>query len=138
MRVPTALPRVLAALVCAVTVAACGSGSRQRFVATACGTSKVSIKTKLVLSDVAPIPRIRLRLGDAVKVVSSYHGNKMTYPTAHPVSAVCEISQDRDRYGNATVVYKIRRRGKILFASGFTHITPAMDTAMLGRVVVLR
>lgn len=138
MGMPTSLHRVLTALVCVVAVGACSSSSGGRFVATSCGTSKVAVNTKLVLSNVEPIPRLRLRLGDTVQVFSSYHGNKMTFPTAHPASAACEVSQHRDRYGNATVVYKPLRPAAIRFFSTYTQATNAAMPAMLGKVVVSR
>jgi hypothetical protein len=128
--------RLVTTLGCAVAVAACGSRSGDRRVATACGSAKVGVKAKLVLSNVSPPPRMHLSSGDAVQVLSSYHGNKMTFPTAHPVSAVCEVSQRRDSSGNATVVYELRRPATIRFFSTYTQATNAAMPAMLGKIVV--
>ncbi len=71
-----------------------------------------------------------------MEVFSRYHGNEMTFPTAHPARVVCELSQHRDRRGDATVVYKVLRPGKARFFSSFTHPTNAADPAMRGQIVV--
>ena len=84
-------------------LAGCGSGSDTRFVARSCTSAKTAAALKLVLSNVAPIRRVLGSEGAALEVVSSYHGNQMTFPTAHPSKAVCEISQHRSRDGTAMV-----------------------------------
>ncbi|MGO9900309.1 MAG: hypothetical protein ACLP0J_11575 [Solirubrobacteraceae bacterium] len=73
-----------------------------------------------------------------VEVVSRFGNQQMTFPLARPSSAVCELSQHRDSSGSATVLYGVLRARTITFFSGYTHITPAMDPAMLGRVTVTR
>jgi hypothetical protein len=89
-----------------------------------------------VLSDVAPAPRVRARRGAAIAVVSRYRGNEMTFPAAHPATAVCEVSRHRSRHGAATVTYKALRPATITFSSTYTHETQAMMPEMLGRLVV--
>ena len=91
-----------------------------------------------MLSDTSPLPRVSVPQGAAVEVLSSFESQQMTYPVAHPSTAVCELSRHRDRSGAATVVYRVLRARTILFISGYTHITAAMDPAMLGRVTVTR
>ncbi|HYB27330.1 MAG TPA: hypothetical protein VEF89_11995 [Solirubrobacteraceae bacterium] len=69
--------------------------------------------------------------------MSTYHGNEMAFPAAHPSAAVCEISEQRSRDGTATVVYKARRPGTVTFSSTYARVTEAMMPAMLGRLVVV-
>jgi hypothetical protein len=116
----------------------CGSASHANFVANACGGAGSGVALKLVLSNVAPTPQVGGSSGATVEVVSSSHGNEMTFPAAHPSSALCEISQHRTSDGTAMVVYKALRPGAITFSSTYTHATQAMMPAMLGRLVVAR
>jgi hypothetical protein len=89
-----------------------------------------------MLSWADPIPRVLGSEGAAFEVVSSYHGNEMTFPTPHPSKAVCEISQHRSANGTTTVVYKALRKATINFFSTYAHATEALMPAMLGRLVV--
>lgn len=121
-----------------VLLAGCGAGSRDKVVARACGRARAGSALKLVLSDVLPTPRAQASQGSYVEVVSSYHGNQMTFPAPHPSNAVCEISKQREPEGTAKVVYKALRPGTVTFSSSYTHVTQAAMPAMLGRLVVTR
>ena len=127
----------VAAPAAAAFLVGCGSGSDTGFVASSCNSARTAVALKLVLRNVAPTPRVLGKEGAAVKIVSSYHGNQMAFPTAHPSKAVCEISQHRSRDGAATVVYKARRKATITFSSTYAHATEAMMPAMLGRLEVV-
>jgi hypothetical protein len=105
-------------------------------VGSTCPSAKSGAVLKLVLSNVAPIPGVRAKPGVIVEVVSSFHDNQMTFPTAHPVRAVCEISQHRRHDGTALAVYTPLRKRTITFSSTYVHPTEAMMPAMLGRLVV--
>src|SRR5438105_14205103 len=126
---------VAAAAATATFLVGCGSGS-DKSVASACTSTRTIGALKLVLGDAEPTPRVVGHTGAAIEVVSSYQGNEMTFPTAHPFKGVCELSQHRGHDGTAIVVYKALRRGTIKFFSTYTHATNAMMPAMLGRLVV--
>jgi hypothetical protein len=130
------LRSVAAAAAAATFLGGCGSGSDKSIVASACTSTRTIGALKLVLGNAEPIPRVVGHTGTAIEVVSSYHGNEMTFPTAHPFKGVCELSQHRGRDGTAIVVYKALRRATIKFFSTYTHATNAMMPAMLGRFVV--
>lgn len=117
-------------------LAGCGSASHDKFVAKPCGSTERGVALKLVLRNVAPIPRVGVNRDAYAEVLSSYHGNAMTFPAAHPSTAVCEISQHRNHDGTAAVLYKAIRAGTVTFYSTFTHVTMAMMPAMLGRLIV--
>ena len=53
-------------------------------VASGCGAARTKPGLALALSDVQPTPQVRGRTGVEVKVVSTFHHNQMTFPTAHP------------------------------------------------------
>jgi len=126
----------LAAVAATALLAGCGSASHGKFGAHACGAAKRGASVRLALSDVSPMPQATANEGAYVEVVSTYHGNEMAFPAAHPSAAVCEISQQRSRDGTATVVYKALRPGTITFSSTYAHVTEAMMPAMLGRLLV--
>ncbi len=74
--------------------------------------------------------------GATVEVVSSFEHQQMTFPVAHPSTAVCELSRLRDSSGAATAVYRVVRPTTITFSSTYTHATMAMMPEMLGRLSV--
>jgi hypothetical protein len=84
----------------------------------------------------APSPRVTVRRGATVKVMSSFHRNQMSFPLAHPADVVCLISRHRAHDGTTTAIYRTLRRSTITFLSSYEHATDAMDPAMLGRLVV--
>lgn len=112
------------------------SSSSGATAASRCTSARTEPGLKLVLSNESPTPRVRGRVGVTVKVVSSYHDGQMTFPTARPSNAVCEVSRDRSRDGTATVIYKALRKATVRFFSNYTHETDAKDPAMMGRLVV--
>jgi hypothetical protein len=112
------------------------ASSRASFMAGSCRFARTAVRIRLVLSNKAPMPRVLGNEGGAVEVVSSDRGNQMTFPTARPSKAVCEISQHRSRDGTATVVYQPLCKATITFSSTYAHATEAMMPAMLGRLVV--
>lgn len=131
--------RVLLAFLAAGGLAVAGGASAHSpQVASHCSCAKSRIALKLVLSDVLPGPRASGYKGMTLEVVSSYHGNEMTFPRPHPSDAVCEIFQHRSSDGTAIAVYKVLRRTTITFSSTYTHVTEAGMPYMGGRLLVAR
>jgi hypothetical protein len=86
---------VVLAIAAAVLLGGCGSASHAKAAANGCGSGKHGARLMLVLNDVSPIPHLAATTGAYVEVVSSYHGNQMAFPAAHPSTAVCVISRER-------------------------------------------
>jgi hypothetical protein len=133
--VSRSLPLALALVVLAGYVFSSSSGAS---VASKCTSARTEPGLKLVLSNESPTPQVRGRVGVVVvvEVVSSYYDGRMTFPTARPSNAVCEVSRHRSRDGAATVIYKALRETTVRFFSGYTHATDVADPAMMGRLIV--
>lgn len=117
----------------------CSASSGSHSCTTPCNegmaTSTKRASLRLALTDRAPSPRTAAMLDAVVEVVSSFRGNRMTLPAAHPASAVCEISSRRGKDGSATAVYRLVGKGTITFFSTYAQPTDLFMPAMLGRLV---
>lgn len=128
-----------AAVAVAGLIAGCGEAAKKTTsVGSSCAPGKGAPTLRLVLSNHAPTPSLPVTQGVAVEVVSSFAHQQMTFPAAHPSTTVCELSRRRDGSGTATVVYRVVRPSTITFSSTYTHATPLMMPAMLGRLTAVR
>lgn len=133
------LCRAGAAAVVPGLIAGCGGSAKNATSAPpACGPGKGAPTLRLVLSNHAPTPRVPAAQGATVEVISSFERQQMTFPVAHPSTAVCELSRHRGSSGVATVVYRVVRPRTITFSSTYTHATMAMMPEMLGWLSVSR
>lgn len=119
-----------------VLLSGCGSGAKSRFVAQPCrGNSPAGI-VEVVLRNGVPIAKVSIKLGQAIAVVSRYHGNSMAFSSAAPSNAVCEISQRRSKSGATSVVYRPLRTGIITFSSSYARASQTAMPALRARLLV--
>jgi hypothetical protein len=91
------------------------------------------------MTNTPPRPSEPVRVGGVIYVVSKYGGGRMRIPVpVRHAAAVQELAGRRCASGMAVAVFRAVTAGRVLFASSYVRVTPAMDPAMSGIAVISR
>jgi hypothetical protein len=90
------------------------------------------------MSDILPVPKLSVRPGAVVDVISRYGMGQMSLPTplAHHSASLCEITHHHQRTGATSVTYRLLTPGVVTFVSSYVHPTPLADPALSAKVTV--